>query len=294
MMSFFRESVFSGRVGRAVSIGTASALLGACGAQPGTGSADTTAAVVAESVPVAPIPDGPFGAAILRGKALLANTRDSLPDHVGNQLRCMSCHLDEGRRRQGSWVGVHARYPQYRPRSGTVETLEFRINDCLKRSMNGRPLPEDSREMREMIAYFAWLSIGVPVGDTLTRPVPLLAFLPGDSARGAALFSARCVVCHGPDGAGTAAGPPLWGEGSYNVGAGMTRVRTAATFIRYNMPLTEPGTLSEQEAFDLATFINRQPRPDYAGKELDWPNGDPPPDVAYETRAAKARQVAPR
>lgn len=291
-MSFFRQSVFSQRLVHRVATAVATALL-ACGPQPEGGSADTTAPVT-HSASVAPIPDGPFGAAILRGRALLADTRDSLPDHVGNQLRCMSCHLDEGRRRQGSWVGVHARYPQYRPRSATVETLEFRVNDCLKRSMNGKPLPTDSREMREIIAYFAYLSIGVPVGDTVTRPVPLLPFIPGDSARGAALYTARCVLCHGPDGSGTAAGPPLWGDGSYNVGAGMTRVRTAATFIRYNMPLTEPGSLSEQEAFDLATFINRQPRPDYPGKELDWPNGDPPADVAYETRAAKARQVAPR
>jgi thiosulfate dehydrogenase len=270
-------------------------LFAACreGRRDGVGDPAAVAGA-APAAPAAPIPEGPWGAAVLRGRALLADTRDSLPGHVGNQLRCMSCHLDEGRRRQGSWVGVHARYPQYRPRSGTVETLEFRINDCLKRSMNGKPLPTDSREMREMIAYFAWLSTGIPVGDTATRPVPLLAFVPGDSARGASLFAAKCTLCHGLDGAGTAAGPPLWGEGSYNVGAGMTRVRTAATFIRYNMPLTEPGTLSEQDAFDLATFINRQPRPDYPGKELDWPNGDPPADVAYETRAAQTRQLAPR
>lgn len=254
-----------------------------------TGTADENASVAAAQGDSLPIPEGPFGDAVRRGRALLADTRDSLPDHVGNELRCMSCHLDEGRRRQGSWVGVHARYPQYRPRSGTVETLEFRINDCLRRSMNGRALPEDSREMREMIAYFAYLSIGVPVGDTTTAPVPLLAMLPGDSARGAALFEAKCALCHGPDGLGTPAGPPLWGPGSYNVGAGMTRVRTAATFIRYNMPLHEPGTLTEQEAFDLATYINRQPRPDYPGKELDWPNGDPPPDVAYEINSRRSR-----
>jgi thiosulfate dehydrogenase len=237
-----------------------------------------------------PIPDGPEGAAIERGRALLANTRDSLPGHVGNQLRCMSCHLDEGLRRQGSWVGVHARYPQYRPRSGTMETLEFRINDCLKRSMNGKALPADSREMREMIAYFAFLSRGIPVGDTTTRPVPLLALLSGDSSRGASLYREKCALCHGLSGEGTPAGPPVWGPGSYNLGAGMARVRSAATFIKHNMPLHEPGTLSEQDAFDLAHFINNQPRPDYPGKELDWPNGDPPPDVAYEVLSVRSRR----
>jgi thiosulfate dehydrogenase len=270
----------------------AAAALAGCAAPERTPEENASPATAITALP--PIPDGPHGEAILRGKALLANTRDSLPDHVGNELRCMSCHLDEGTRRQGSWIGVHARYPQYRPRSATVETLEFRVNDCLKRSMNGKPLPTDSREMREIVAYFAYLSIGVPVGDTTTRPVPLLALLPADSARGAALYVSHCALCHGEGGQGTPAGPPLWGPGSYNIGAGMARVRSAATFIRYNMPLHEPGTLTEQEAFDLALYINSQPRPDYPGKELDWPHGDPPPDVAYETQAARAKQVAPR
>src|SRR5437870_3573923 len=76
------------------------------------------------------IPDGPLGAAIQRGRALLLATRDSLPAHVGNRLRCASCHLDEGRRATGSLVGAYARYPQYRPRSATVETIEYRVNDC--------------------------------------------------------------------------------------------------------------------------------------------------------------------
>jgi len=232
-------------------------------------------------------PPGPEGEAIRRGWALLAHTRDSLPGYVGNQLNCMNCHLDEGRRRQGSWVGVYARYPQYRPRSGTVETIEFRINDCLRRSMHGEPLPSNSREMREMVAYLAFLSRGVPVGDTTTRPVPLLASVPADSARGSAIYAAQCAVCHGQRGEGTAAAPPVWGPGSYNIGAGMARIRSAATFIRYNMPLHAPGTLSTQEAFDVATYINRQPRPDFPDKEFDWPNGDPPPDVAYPTRAAR-------
>src|SRR5438034_2737192 len=74
------------------------------------------------------IPDGPLGAAIQRGRALLLATRDSLPAHVGNRLRCTSCHLDEGRRATGSLVGAYARYPQYRPRSATVERKSTRLN----------------------------------------------------------------------------------------------------------------------------------------------------------------------
>src|SRR5882672_4674571 len=82
------------------------------------------------------IPAGPLGDAIRRGRALLVATPESLPAHVGNRLRCVSCHLDEGRRETGSWVGVYARFPQYRARSGTIETIEYRVNDCFRRSMN--------------------------------------------------------------------------------------------------------------------------------------------------------------
>lgn len=237
------------------------------------------------------IPAGPAGDAIRRGHAILANTRDSLPGYAGNQLRCMSCHLEDGRRLNGStWIGVYARYPQYRARSATVETIEFRINDCLKRSMNGAALPADSREMRDMVAYFAFLSRGIPVGAAVRgQGLPRMPAVAGDSARGADLFRSTCAVCHGADGAGTAVGPPLWGPDSYNIGAGMARVRTAASFIKHNMPLDRPGLLSDQQALDVAAYINSQPRRDFPGKELDWPNGDPPPDVAYETKAARRR-----
>src|SRR5437879_9622815 len=110
------------------------------------------------------MPSGPLGAAIQRGRALLVATRESLPGHVGNGLRCTSCHLDAGRRQAfGSWVGVYARYPQYRPRSATVETIEYRINDCFRRSMNGTPLAADGAEMRDIVAYLWSLSRDLPV-----------------------------------------------------------------------------------------------------------------------------------
>jgi thiosulfate dehydrogenase len=112
--------------------------------------------------------------------------------------------------------------------------------------------------------------------------------LPGDSARGREIFATTCTRCHGAEGQGTALAPPLWGAGSFNIGAGMARLRTAAAFIRHNMPFDRPGTLSDQQAFDVAAFIVSRPRPDLAGKENDWPNGDAPPDVAYPTHTARA------
>lgn len=245
------------------------------------------------------IPGGPYGAAVRRGRAILVATRDSLPEHVGNKLRCTSCHLDEGRRENGSWVGVFARYPQYRARSGAVETIEYRINDCFRRSMNGTAIDPAGPDMRDIVAYFAFLSQGVPIaapggggaggagggGSPASRLQKWAAFTAGaDTAAGARVFAQSCTKCHGAAGEGTAVAPPVWGSQSYNVGAGMSRVRTAAEFISRNMPFDAPGTLSDSQAFNVAAYVNAHARPDFRGKENDWPNGDPPPDVAYPTR----------
>ncbi|HEX9565807.1 MAG TPA: c-type cytochrome [Gemmatimonadaceae bacterium] len=222
-------------------------------------------------------------ASIRRGRALLANTRDSLPDFVGNRLQCVHCHPDNGTRPNVMpWVGVYARFPQYRSRAGGIQIIEDRINDCMLRSMNGRPLVTESSDMRDIVAYMAFLSIGYPVFSTVDgQSFPRLDPLDADTVRGAATFAAKCAVCHGPDGEGTDLYPALWGPGSFNIGAGMARVRTAAAFIKVAMPQTAPGTLTDQEAYDLAALITSRPRPDFPGKERDWPNGDPPPDVAY-------------
>lgn len=267
---------------------------GAGGAQLAAPSAPATPAKTAGLVvPLrAPndssIPSGALGVSVRRGRALLAATHDSLPAFAPSKLRCVSCHLDEGRRANASpFVGVYARYPNYNARSGHPYTIQDRINDCFRRSLNGRALPAGSSDMRDMVVYFAWMSRGVPVGAAVEgQGLPKLTPLPGDTARGHALFGEQCARCHGADGGGTAVAPPLWGRRSFNIGAGMSRLRTAASFIRYNMPFDRPGSLTDQQAFDVAAFVTSRPRPDLAGKENDWPNGDAPPDVAYPTRAA--------
>lgn len=237
------------------------------------------------------IPEGPLGVSIRRGRAILAATRDSLPGHVGNQLRCTSCHFDNGTRANVMpWMGVYGQFPQYRARVGGIQIVEDRINDCFERSMNGKALPHDSPALRDMIAYLAFLSFGVPVGARVDgQGLPPVKPLPGDTVRGAALYASTCVRCHGANGEGGVA-PPVWGPGSYNIGAGMARVRTAAAFVRVAMPYDTPGILSDQDAFDVATYINTRPRPDFPGKEKDWPKGDPPPDVAYPTSALAGKR----
>jgi thiosulfate dehydrogenase len=241
------------------------------------------------------IPHDAFGAAVRRGLALLTATRDSLPGHVGNALRCTSCHLDAGRRTTGSWVGSFARYPQYNSRAGQVISIEDRINGCFRRSMNGTALPADGPDMRDIVSYLAFLSWRTPVGHPAAGAhQDRFAALSADTPRGRAVFDSACARCHGDAGQGTSVAPPLWGATSFNIGAGMARVRTAASFIRDNMPFDRPGSLTDQQAFDVAAFVTAQPRPDLAGKEYDWPNGDPPADVAYPTQAASRKAAGRR
>jgi thiosulfate dehydrogenase len=228
---------------------------------------------------------------VARGLAVLQHFNDSLPRFGGNGLRCVSCHLDDGRRGDAmSWIAVTARYPKYRARRGSVETIEQRVNECITRSLAGRALPENESMMRDMVAYLESLrTMPVP-----TRPDTVR--LTGDTVRGATGYQRACARCHGASGAGGAA-PAVAGARTYSIGAGMARQQVLATFLRWNMPQDQPGTLSAQDAADIAAWVLRQPRQDHPGKELDWPKGDPPADVAYMTNAARAAgrpQPSPR
>jgi thiosulfate dehydrogenase len=218
-----------------------------------------------------------------RGLAVLQHFNDSLPRNRGNALRCTSCHLDDGRRGNAmSWIGVTSRYPKYRSRRGSVESIEQRVNECIARSLAGRMIAEDGETMRDIVAYFDSLSgLAVPSRPDTVRLV-------GDTLRGARAFATSCARCHASNGAGALA-PAVYGARSYSIGAGMARQNVLATFLRWNMPQDQPGTLDPQSAADIAAFVLRQPRPDHPGKERDWPNGDAPIDVAYVTDGARAR-----
>ena len=227
-----------------------------------------------------------------RGRALMRNTSDSLPAHVGGRLQCVSCHVKDGTQKNAlSLIGVYSRFPQYRTRTGKVDVMEDRINDCFERSLNGRAIDRAGPDMRDLVTYMAFLSRGVPAGAHVEGgqgTPPIEPPLVGDTARGAGLYATTCAPCHGIAGQGTNAAPPVWGPHSFNIGASMARVRTAAAFIRAAMPQTLPGSLSPQQAFDLAAYINSHARPDFARKSMDWPRGDSPPDVPYATRGKRA------
>ena len=232
------------------------------------------------------VPGGELGRSIRRGHAILAATRDSLPSHVGSTLRCTSCHLGDGRQKDAiPLTGVYARFPQYRSRAAMVQRLEDRINDCFLRSLNGSALAFDDSAMRDIVVYLAFISRGVAVGDSESGPPGGPAA--GDAVAGAQVFRSQCARCHGANGAGMTPFPPLWGSKSFNIGAGMARIRTAAEFIRHNMPQDRAGTLNDLDALNVAAYITSRPRPDFAGKARDWPRGDAPPDAPYATLAGK-------
>lgn len=242
------------------------------------------------------IPRDELGASIRRGIALITHTTDSLPAFAPGNIQCSSCHIDAGRRRDAAaLIGVYARFPKYMDRTGAVIPIEDRVNYCFTRSLAGTKIPNDSREMQDIVAYLSFISTGLPVGEHVKgEGMPSLPPLIGDSTRGAVLFATTCAACHGADGQGNPpAFPALWGPKSYSIGASMAREERAATFIRHFMPQNNPGTLTDQQAYDASAFINSHPRPDSPGKEKDWPAGGAPRDVPYNT-VGHAAYRAPR
>ncbi len=235
---------------------------------------------------------------ILLGKRLNNETKRLLPDNVGAMMNCNSCHIAGGKEIYGAhYINTVQRYPRFMPRAQETLDLKARINGCFQRSMNGKPLDPDSREMEAFIAYMEWLNKGVPEGAMVKVPIagPINEDLVADTERGATLYVEKCASCHGyageglKDERGDIVFPPLWGEESFNIGAGMARTYKAAAFIKYAMPMSvshqglwgQGGKLDDQEAVDLAEFFSHMPRPDFPPKVNDWPNAKKPKDARY-------------
>ncbi|MEP1097730.1 MAG: c-type cytochrome [Cyclobacteriaceae bacterium] len=206
----------------------------------------------------------------------------------GNNLSCSNCHLDAGRKiGAGSFVGITNRFPQFRGRENKIGTLAERINGCMERSMNGRKLQEDSYEMLAMIEYMKWLSTDVsPEVEKLYKGYRKIE-IPSSRANsiiGKKLYQEKCQICHQENAQGLRLPgnnftgyqyPPLAGSDTYNDGAGMARVITAAQFIKSNMPFGatyDSPLVSDEEAYHLAAYINSLTRPEKRNKEEDFPN----------------------
>lgn len=248
----------------------------------------------------ATIPLDANGKQIRYGRMLIANTafyfgpRGCIA-HSSNGMNCQNCHLDAGTKYFGNnYSAVASTYPKFRDRSGTIESIEKRVNDCFERSLNGTAINTGGKEMKAIKAYIQWLGKNVtkgekPKGAGLTE----LAFLSraADPEKGKVVYEQQCVSCHNENGEGklntdgiTYQYPPLWGNSSYNNGAGLYRLSRFAGYVKANMPLgatAETPQLSDEQAWDVAAYVDAQSRPQ---KDLrsDWPvTASKPPDYPY-------------
>ena len=217
-----------------------------------------------------PIPDDGFGKVARLGRDIFDDPGRYARGYVGNDLRCTSCHLDEGRRVGSApmWA-AYVSYPAYRAKNGRVNTFAERLQGCFSYSMNGHAPPLGSPVLVALESYSYWMARGAPVDPNIAGRgyvKPSKPALPPDRARGAAAYAQKCALCHGSDGEGQSAHdggagfPALWGARSYNWGAGMVNVTNAAAFIKSNMPFSLGGSLTDQEAWDLALFVDSHER----------------------------------
>ncbi|MHB8122127.1 MAG: cytochrome c peroxidase [Desulfuromonadaceae bacterium] len=240
------------------------------------------------------IPQGEEGDLIRYGALLLSDTyvqlgsgaKDENMRFSGNTLNCTSCHMDNGTKQFGlPWMGVSQAYPQYRGREDEVQGLEKRINGCFERSLNGKEMAADSREMKAMVAYMNWLSKDMPKNVSgLGTPKYEGPNRKSDVKKGAQVYNRFCMSCHDENGdgyqsmsagsSGNRVAPALWGAHSYNNGAGMNRLLTTAAFVHSNMPLgtvwNHPA-ITNEDAYDVAGYLSSKERPQMSGLEKDYP-----------------------
>jgi thiosulfate dehydrogenase len=257
--------------------------------------------------------DSRLSSDIRLGFRIFTNTPSEARRFVPGQMTCNNCHLNGGQRERSlPLVGVAGMFPEYNRRSGRLYTLTDRIIDCFLRSQNatgapgaaassssvdeGEALPSStSKEVLAIAAYLTWLSRGTGMGRNPPwrgqNAIAAKALIPVDKLdrdKGAALFTERCTSCHGADGQGVAVGDkkpgPLWGPESWNDGAGAARVYTLAGIIRYSMPYLDPGSLTDEEAQQIAAFITSKPRPAYPFKAQDYVTEKLPVDAVYYSR----------
>jgi S-sulfosulfanyl-L-cysteine sulfohydrolase len=270
------------------------------------------------------LPTDPVEADRIRlGARIFADTKRGAPAFVGNDLSCRNCHLEMGEK-EGAFplLGAEAVYPSFQPRADRLLSIEERVQGCFERSENGVAPPAGSDALEAVTAYVRWLAADEPRGVDPpwrhrnkideSRRVPIAELRVDEGGR---LYAARCATCHGLDGQGlipdggvngastgstllsaqgvALAPPPLWGPRSFNDGAGVARIYTLAGFIRWAMPLGAGGTVSDADAQNIAAYIDSKPRPAFARKGGDYPDGGPPVDAVYYASQRERRPTVP-
>jgi thiosulfate dehydrogenase len=243
--------------------------------------------------------DPKLGEQIKWGYRIFIDTPHEAPKLTGGTVACINCHLNAGQRERAlPLVGIAGMFPEYNNRAARLISLPDRIVDCFLRSENATGLGTDalpsntSKEVLAVTAYLTWLGRGHAVGASppwrnrnaiaADKLIPVARI---DVPKGQALYEERCTSCHGLDGQGVQVGDkkagPLWGDKSWNDGAGASRVYTLAGIIRYSMPYLSPGSLTDEEAQQVAAFITSKPRPPYPFKSHDYVGSKVPVDAVY-------------
>lgn len=215
---------------------------------------------------------------VMMGFNIIFDTQKYAGEYVCARINCTNCHFASGNTLGGinkglSLVGVAQKFPIKRP-DGTPYTLPDRINSCFQKSLNGKFVPYDSETMKAVLAYLSWISTGA---QDIAAPAPWLGLKKLSSdyvpnvAKGKIGYATYCAMCHGANGEGQQrkedlSYPALWGDYSYNDIAGLHQIDKFATFVYYNMPYGDPF-LTLEEAYDIAAFVNNNPRP-HIDKEI--------------------------
>ncbi len=198
-------------------------------------------------------------------------------------------------------------------RTNSYLTMKNRIHDCTMRSMNGFKLPDDSYELNSMVEYMKWLSTGIKVSTVPTDPAAHttttgqniweklarhgaanvidtgnianfeMSRAADPKVRGKAVYEDQCAACHGFTGEGVWDAnakkfiyPAVWGQYSFNNGAGMYRLRTAVGFVKGNMPYgwanptDSTHMLATEDAWDAMAYVIDNYRPQFSGSLQDW------------------------
>src|SRR5437016_8317517 len=188
---------------------------------PGGRGVPTSSAEEAKSSPpiwtvpeIGALPNDANSGLVRRGRDLITATyahigpevADPAKRFTGNNLACGNCHLEAGTKKFGiPLFGLFGKYPRYNARAGAEITIEERLNGCMTRSMNGRPLATDAPPMRALAAYIKFLSTGVAPGQLL--PGLGVGSMPeldraADPKRGETGYASTCALCHGRGGEG--------------------------------------------------------------------------------------------
>lgn len=228
---------------------------------------------------------------VIYGEDIIANTSRYFGPHgsvapITNGMNCQNCHLIAGKKNWGNnYSVVFSSYPKFRDRSGATETIYKRVSDCFERSLNGTAPDSTSKEYKAIYSYIKWLGKDVKKGEKpVGNGIEKISYMDraADPIKGKGIYTAQCQSCHGANGEGQLSlngisyeYPPLWGPHSYNDGAGLYRLSNFAGYVKSNMPFNQTThsnpKLSNEEAWDVAAYVNSQPRPK---KDLskDWPD----------------------